>query len=232
NGQAVNLPYTPGVPYDRISIGVKTLVGVEAFPALRVYNVQRECTTPRYVGWKSFVIDNDPALTSVKGGETVTYTIHVRNTGSVPLTDFTVTDDIPANTTYVAGSADADGGVLDNGTITFSNVNVGVGQTETLTFQVAVNANLTGVSFIENVAMVKENPTDTGTATFPPDPTDPNEPDDSGDTGTDIPVDAVSDVTTWKGYSIANGPSTTTVSGGEQVTYTIYIRNNGNQDLT
>src|SRR5690606_37952947 len=53
NGQAVNLPYTPGVPYDRISIGVKTLVGVEAFPALRVYNVQRECTTPRYVGWKS-----------------------------------------------------------------------------------------------------------------------------------------------------------------------------------
>src|SRR5690606_37878767 len=147
-----------------------------------------------FVAWKSYEIDGDPALKSVKGAETVEYTMHVRNTGSVDIEDLILTDGIPEHTVFGESAA----GTLDGNIVTFTDIDVPVGKTVTVSFTVVVDDNLTDVSEIVNVALVKLDADDTGTETFPPSETDPNEPDDSGDTGTIIPVEPISSLVSWK----------------------------------
>src|SRR5690606_9115252 len=230
NGARAEITFAPDVEVDEVGLRLVSLASVAAVPNVRLYSVTVDCTIPEFVSWKSFEIDADPALTSVSGGETVEYTIHIRNTGTVPMVGFTITDEIPENTSLVAGSISA-GGTETGGTITWEGIDVPVDGESTVSFSVTVDENLTGVTAISNVALVKSDATDPGAETFPPSDTDPNEPDDSGETGTDIPVDHTNTVTTWKGYAIADGASTTSVSGGETITYTIYIENTSNQDL-
>ncbi|MGJ1388424.1 Ig-like domain-containing protein [Sphingobacterium spiritivorum] len=231
NGAKGTIPFAPGVAYDRISVGLRGVLNVSALPALRVYAVEKDCNTPMFKTWKSFKVSNDPAITTVKGGEEVEYTIHVRNTGNVALNDYIVTDAIPANTVYVAGSADASGGSVASGVVTFSNVDIAAGATATLTFKVTVNADLTGVTAINNVALVKKDAADPGKETFPPAAGNPNEPDETAGTGTKIPVTPIASAVSWKAYKVNTDASITAVKGGEQVEYAIYVRNNGNQVL-
>ncbi|WP_313271171.1 Ig-like domain-containing protein [Sphingobacterium sp.] len=231
NGAKGVIPFAPGVAYDRISVGLRGVLNVSALPALRVYAVEKDCNTPMFKTWKSFKVSNDPAITTVKGGEEVEYTIHVRNTGNVALNDYIVTDAIPANTAYVAGSADASGGSLSSGVVTFSNVDIAAGATATLSFKVTVNPDLTGVANITNVALVKKDAADPGKETFPPAVGNPNEPDETAGTGTKIPVTPIASAVSWKAYKVNTDASITAVKGGEQVEYAIYVRNNGNQVL-
>ncbi len=87
----------------------------------------------------------------VQAGDTLTYTItYANNTSGVATV--TVTDAIPANTTYVDGSA-SDGGVEAGGTITWTIENVAAGATGTVTFQVTVDEGANGET-IENAATV------------------------------------------------------------------------------
>ncbi|MGJ1267399.1 Ig-like domain-containing protein [Sphingobacterium spiritivorum] len=231
NGAKGTIPFAPGVAYDRISVGLRGVLNVSALPALRVYAVEKDCNTPMFKTWKSFKVSNDPAITTVRGGEEVEYTIHVRNTGNVAINDYIVTDAIPANTVYVAGSADASGGSVASGVVTFSNVDIAAGATATLTFKVTVNADLTGVTAINNVALVKKDAADPGKETFPPAAGNPNEPDETAGTGTKIPVTPIASAVSWKAYKVNTDASITAVKGGEQVEYAIYVRNNGNQVL-
>jgi|GEM_PF-1164493 len=228
NGNPADLTMIAENPVDEIAIRLSSLLGIGVAPNVRLYEVSPDCNLPQFVAWKSYEIDGDPALTSVKGGETVEYTIHVRNTGNVDIEDFVITDAIPEHTVFGESTA----GTLDGDILTFTGIDVPVGETATVSFTVAVDDNLTGVSAITNVALVKANADDPGTETFPPSETDPNEPDDSGDTGTTIPVEQINSLVSWKAYTITDGASTTSVSGGETVEYSIYVRNLGNQDLT
>ena len=226
NGDIVALPFAPGKAYDRISVGIENLATVSVFPPVELYSVTRcfALDKPEFIAWKS------ADQTSVKGGEEITYTIHVRNTGTRDLVGYLVEDKIPVNTTYVAGS----GGIYNSATntVSFENVTVLAGEQQAYSFKVKVDADLTGVQSIRNVAVVKNSPSDKGTETFPPSTTDPNQPDNSGETGTEIPVDAVKSVVSWKAHEVDGDKTITTVSGGEEVTYHIYVRNTGNQDLT
>ncbi|WP_188876088.1 Ig-like domain-containing protein, partial [Sphingobacterium alkalisoli] len=176
--------------------------------------------------WKGFGIANGTSTTSVSGGETVTYTIYIANTGNQTLTGVSISDALPVGTTYVSG------GTLNGASVDFAGIDIPVGDTVTRSFDVSVQDNLTGVTEISNVAVVTAAGTPTSTA--PADPTDatagPAPGTNPGDP-TLIPVDPTDDLVAWKGYSIANGTSNTTVSGGEDVTYTIYIKNESNQDL-
>src|SRR5690606_23069918 len=199
---------------------------------VRLYYIVQDCDTPIFEAWKSFEVDGNPAITTVKGGEEVEYTIHIQNTGMVDLEDYIVTDEVPENTTYVAGS----GGTLDNGTVTFTGINVAAGATATVSFKVLIDEDLTDVNAISNVALVKLDAADPGQGTVPPaDPNDPTagpDPDATPGTTTDIPVDPIHSVISWKAYTVDGDATVTSVSGGETVEYSIFVRNTGNQALT
>src|SRR5699024_6433650 len=200
-----------------------SIASVGVVPNVRLYSVEVDCTIPQFTAWKSYEIDGDATLTEVKGGEEVEYTIHVRNTGQVDIEDFIIIDTIPENTTFVESTE----GTENSGVLSFTGVDVPVGETATVSFTVEVNENLTDVTEITNVAFVKEEADDEGTETFPPSETDPNEPDDSGDTGTIIPVDQDNSLVSWKAYTVDGDATITEVSGGETIEYTIYVRNTG-----
>ncbi|MFC6099736.1 Ig-like domain-containing protein, partial [Olivibacter domesticus] len=230
NGAAPEIKISPDVAVDEIAIRLRSLVGVTVVPNVRLYYIQQDCdAVSGYVGWKSYTVNNDKSITSVKGGEEIEYTIHIKNTGTLDLSGLVVADTIPAHTTYVDGS----GGTLDNNIVTFDSVNVAAGATATVAFKVTVNADLTGVTAVRNVALVKTDINDPGSETYPPtDNTNPTEPDTTGNTGTDIPVEQLKSLVSWKAYTVNGDASITSVNGGEDVEYAIYVRNTGNQALT
>ena len=111
------------------------------------------------------VVSSQDTKTSVDGelveaGDTLTYSIdYVNNTNGVGTV--TIEDTIPANTTYVEGSA-SDGGVYADGKITWTIENVPAGGTGTVTFQVTVNDDSNGET-IENTAKVNDGENDFST---------------------------------------------------------------------
>ncbi|SFJ65662.1 Ig-like domain-containing protein [Myroides guanonis] len=215
-GSATEIPFKPGVPFDRISVGINTLLQASVMPNLKLYSVTKDCTiiNPEFVSWKS------ADKTSVKGGEELKYTIHVRNTGAIDIQDVIVKDMLPANTTYVSG------GTFAAGIVSFPALDVAVGETKTVTFKVKVDSNLTGITEILNLATVN------GVAAFPPLSNNPNEPDTTALPGTKTPVEQIKSVVSWKAYDVNGDNTITAVSGGEDVAYHIYVRNTGNQNLT
>src|SRR5690606_40669870 len=77
---------------------------------------------------------------------------------------------------------------------------------------------------------------DHGQGTVPPaDPTNPSngpDPDATPGTTTDIPVDPIHSIVSWKAYTVDGDATATSVSGGETIVYSIFVRNTGNQALT
>ncbi|WP_026956701.1 DUF7507 domain-containing protein, partial [Algoriphagus vanfongensis] len=229
NGADAELRLSLGVEVDEVALKIESVVSATLVPNVRLFYIVQDCETPDFQTWKSYIIDGDASLSSVAGGETVQYTIHIRNTGTISILDYQIQDEIPANTTYVPGS----GGTLNGNTLVFEDLDIAPGQTLTQSFSVIVDENLTGITEITNLALVKANPADPGVETYPPlDNENPNDPDETGDTGTDIPVEQIFEVESWKAYTVDGDASLSAVSGGETLVYTIFVRNTGNQDLT
>ena len=76
---------------------------------------------------------------TVSPGDQITYTIDVENLTSGNITSIAITDDLPANTTYVAGSA-SNGGTYSGGTVSWPAFTLSNGQSATRTFAVQVDA--------------------------------------------------------------------------------------------
>ncbi|RPD39472.1 gliding motility-associated C-terminal domain-containing protein [Chitinophaga barathri] len=83
--------------------------------------------------------------------ELLTYTIRVRNTGTAPIANVIVTDPVPVNTAFVNST----NGSVNNNVVSFTDTNLGAGETRDYTFTVRANSNLQGVSGIDNTATVK-----------------------------------------------------------------------------
>lgn len=216
NGGAHDVSFAMDKDIDEIALRLNSLVNATVgVPDVRLYYIVQDCATPEFVTWKS------ADKVSVKGGEELEYTIHVRNTGTVNVLGAIIEDMLPANTTYVSG------GTFAAGKVTFPALDVAVGETKTVTFKVKINNNLTGVTEILNTALVN------GIETFPPLSNNPNEPNTTAtEKVTKVPVDQVKSVVSWKAYTVNGDKTITTVSGGEDVAYHIYVRNTGNQNLT
>ena len=91
---------------------------------------------------------------TVKGGDVLTYKITYKNTiGRAD--DVTITDAIPKYTKYVSGSAD-NGGVEQNGVITWRKTNLGNDETFTVTYKVKVDEDINGKP-LDNQAKVSTN---------------------------------------------------------------------------
>jgi uncharacterized repeat protein (TIGR01451 family) len=158
-------------------------------------------------------ITKDDGLTTVTPGQTVTYTLTIKNVGEQTATGVVLTDTLPANTTFVSAS---NGGTLTAGVVLWSVGSVTVGPSVTRTVVVQVNNPVpAGVTTIINTATVADD------GTHGTDPTPGNNT--ASDTDT---VNAVPDLTITKDDGL------TSVVPGQTVTYTLTISNVGNKNAT
>lgn len=99
----------------------------------------------------------DPVTT----GDDVTYTLTVTNNGLDPATSVIVTDNLPAETTFVSCSSTGEGvcgGSGNNRTVTFPLLPSG--QSETITFVANVNCSVADGTVISNTATVSSSTPD------------------------------------------------------------------------
>lgn len=153
-----------------------------------------------------------PAMSSLKEvtaataypSATLTYTISYRNSGSAPLTSFSITDDVDTNLTVTSIS---NGGSESGGTITWNLADVPAdGVTRTVTFSATVNAVPDGTT-ISNQATLDGAEID---------------PQDTNQTITTI--NSLADL------SIVKADSPDPVRAGEQLVFTLEVSNAGPND--
>ncbi len=137
----------------------------------------------------------------VSEGDELLYQITFTNASDAPV-DVVITDKIPTNTTYVAGSAD-NGGVFENGAVVWDLKDVPAWGTVTVTFKVTVNAEI-GTVTIENKAIATQgdNSCESNVVTNHTiyTPTEPTPPDD------DIPKTGISPIlVSWMAMQVIGG---------------------------
>ncbi|WP_197082434.1 gliding motility-associated C-terminal domain-containing protein, partial [Pedobacter sp. BMA] len=91
-----------------------------------------------------------------EAGETLTYTILVKNNGSTIRSGVKISDPIPTNTTYLTGSA-GDGATLVGNVLNWNNLTIPANGQLAVSFKVQVNAVLaSGNLAIENIATITD----------------------------------------------------------------------------
>lgn len=103
-----------------------------------------------------------------KAGETLTYTLFMKNTGNVVLNDVRFAENLPSSVSYVAGSGSYKkvgqntytGAVADNWidtNVTYNGGKLNPGQTLTVTFKATVKQGLANGHVIENLGLFTAN---------------------------------------------------------------------------
>src|SRR5262249_34709523 len=155
----------------------------------------------------------DPVI----AGNNITYTINFANNGPSDAQSVTVTDAVPANTTFVSAIVSTGTGwsvsapaVGSTGNIVFSKATVAGGESAVFTVVVKVTWSAASGSTISNSAVAASNTTD---------------PTPGNNTGT-----ATTTVSTQAALSVTKPDSPDPVFAGANLTYTINFVNNGPSD--
>ena len=166
-------------------------------------------------------------------GETLRYTLTIRNTGSGDAANITLRDAVPANTTYVAGSTRLNGAAVADVAGQSPLVNsmptnsLPAGATATVTFDVVVNANVASGTVISNQGFVSapasginDQPSDDPDTPAPNDPT------------RDIVVTPAAPAFLVQKVSADLAGDPNVLYPGEPLRYTITVKNTGNSNAT
>ena len=151
---------------------------------------------------------------SVRANDLVTYTLGYANNGTQGATGVTITDSLPAGTSFNAAANP--GWTLNGSTLTYALGTVPAGSSGSIQLSLRVNASFpAGQASIANTALIADDGT--------------NGPDlnPADNSGADInALDAAPDMAVLKTDGNAS------VKPGEQVTYLLRYRNKGTQDAT
>lgn len=181
------------------------------------------------IAWMSTSYTASGPNGNIQSGDLITYVIHVQNTGEVQLKDVLVTDFLPTGTTFVDATEQV---VPDaNNQLAWTIPVIDVGMSAVVSFRVRLGAALTGIKAIENTALVNNKNGKGAVKTLPAMASDPNQPDPNGEglPSSSIPIVSVVSFEGW--MIVLNESGEGTVSSGEILSYTIYIRNTGNTDI-
>ncbi|MGN6427167.1 MAG: Ig-like domain-containing protein [Leifsonia sp.] len=169
------------------------------------------CTTTTDV--QSFSVTKKADKTDVVPGDTITYTITVENTGTVDYTaaaPASFTDDLSAVLDDATYNNDASSGATYAApTLSWSGA-LAAGDTTTITYSVTVNDPITGDSHLDNSVV-----------------TPPGGDCPAGSDNPDCTVQIPSG-----SFTVAKTASTTDVTAGGTVTYTVTVKNTGSRDYT
>ncbi|MFN8485318.1 MAG: hypothetical protein U0768_19950 [Anaerolineae bacterium] len=164
-------------------------------------------------------------------GDTLLYTVQIRNTGNTAATGVVFTDTPDPNTTLVSGSVQTSQGTVTGGNAGTPPVTVNVGTipagaTVTISFKVTiVNPLPSGVTKVSNQGIVSGS-------NFPNTPTDNPRTPTPGDP-TDTPVVAAPIISADKRDFLAVDADNNGIpSPGDTILYTVTIRNTGNTAAT
>ena len=135
-------------------------------------------------------------------GDTVTYTIVVTNNGQESITT-SVTDTLPDSLEEI--TTDVDGAVIENGTITWNDVTLDVGESKTYTITGKVKDGATGK--VTNTAIVDKDGEYEKTAT--------------------ATTEVFDETTVLNNTDISKIASKTTVDTGDEINYKVQLKNSG-----
>ena len=176
-----------------------------------------EPPTPDTPDWDGLDITKEitePAdTTTVAPGDEITYKITVKNNTGVDLTDVVVVDTLPAGVTFVSTSAGDPG----NGTVTVTIATLAKGAEYSFTVTVTVDADTVGT--ITNTAKIV-NAVGGGT-----------ELGEGKSASVTTPVEAKPEAN-WDGLTITKSVDKDKVLPGEELEYTITVKNETGVDLT
>lgn len=167
---------------------------------------------------------------SVAPGDELLYTVVLKNNTTAAISGVRFTDAIPANTTYVAGSAILPTGASLNAVspaLDIANITIPASGQEVITFKVKVDAALpSGVTQISNQ----------GTFTYGAGPTTAQTDGDAVADGSQATIIAVTAGpnfdTSTKTVELDDRDHNSAVSPGDILTYHVILKNTGNQNST
>jgi uncharacterized repeat protein (TIGR01451 family) len=194
---------------DTPSVTNTAIVGSSSFDTNNINNSSGVTTTITPVADLT-ITKNGP--TAVTAGNDITYTISVVNNGPTAASSVTITDTLPANTTFVsAGSTSGPAATCGEsaGTVTCTIASFPNAATATLSFVFHVAPSATNGTQISNTANVSATTND------------PNGGNNSSTTTATVAPTADLAIT-------KSGPSTVTI--GSNATYTVVVTNNGPSD--
>ncbi|RZK51315.1 MAG: DUF11 domain-containing protein, partial [Pedobacter sp.] len=166
---------------------------------------------PKITGTKSVSDANGNGI--IEEGEVLTYTITISNNGNVNRTGVSASDQLPANMSYVNGSA-SNGGVLTAGTVEWSNLTIPANGSLSVNFKATITNNLPlGLTRITNMASIS-NPAEPATPVI---------------VETSLPTAGKLEST--KTVNDAKGNKDAIAQANETLTYHIVLKNSGGSML-
>ncbi|MGZ4138368.1 MAG: choice-of-anchor Q domain-containing protein [Actinomycetota bacterium] len=157
-------------------------------------------------------LTKEVSSSTAQPGDTVTYTLTVKNSGPNTANTVTVTDDLPSELTFVSCSASGGGSCSYSGSgITATYGSLAVDETETVAVQTTLNAGTQDNVTVVNTASVSASS-----------PTDPDTSNNSSSASFTVHNRA--------DLAVIKQVSATQVEVGDPVTYTLTLTNNGPYD--